>query len=204
MFTGGSQFAFVGVIGAGGLAAAPAAIASAALLGVRNVAYGMRMSPVIGAGFWRARRRRAVHDRRVHRRLARPDDRRAPAPSASGSRASRSTSAGTCRPSPARCSATCWATRGRTGWMPRPPPPSSPCCGRGCGIASRSRSGIAAAVVATMLTPVLMPGVPVLVAAVVAIVVGWFNWLGADDEPPAEPEDVAERVGSVTGAARCR
>ena len=53
MFTGGSQFAFVGVIGAGGLAAAPAAIASAALLGVRNVAYGMRMSPVIGAGFWR-------------------------------------------------------------------------------------------------------------------------------------------------------
>ena len=53
MFTGGSQFAFVGVIAAGGLAAAPAAIASSALLGVRNVAYGMRMSPVIGAGFWR-------------------------------------------------------------------------------------------------------------------------------------------------------
>ena len=53
MFTGGSQFAFVGVIGAGGLAAAPAAVASAALLGVRNVAYGMRMSPVVGGGFWR-------------------------------------------------------------------------------------------------------------------------------------------------------
>ena len=53
MFTGGSQFAFVGVIGAGGLAAAPAAIASAALLGVRNAAYGMRMSPVIGPGFWK-------------------------------------------------------------------------------------------------------------------------------------------------------
>ncbi len=45
MFTGGSQFAFVGVIASGGLAAAPAAIASAALLGVRNVAYGMRMPP---------------------------------------------------------------------------------------------------------------------------------------------------------------
>ena len=55
--------------------------------------------------------------------------------------------------------------------------------------------GIAAAVVATVLTPALMPGVPVLVAAVVAVVVGWFNWLGADDEPPEEPEDVAERVG---------
>ena len=31
--------------------AAPAAITSAALLGVRNVAYGMRMSPVIGPGW---------------------------------------------------------------------------------------------------------------------------------------------------------
>ena len=45
MFTGGSQFAFVGVFTAGGVAALPSAIASAALLGVRNVAYGMRMSP---------------------------------------------------------------------------------------------------------------------------------------------------------------
>jgi predicted branched-subunit amino acid permease len=39
--------------------------------------------------------------------------------------------------------------------------------------------GAAAAVVAASLTPFLMPGLPVLVAAVVAIVVGWFNWLGA-------------------------
>lgn len=50
MFTGGSQFAFVGVFTAGGLAALPSAIASAALLGVRNVAYGMRMSPIVGGG----------------------------------------------------------------------------------------------------------------------------------------------------------
>lgn len=53
MFTGGSQFAFVGVIAAGGLAAAPAAIASSALLGVRNAAYAMRMAPVVAGGFWR-------------------------------------------------------------------------------------------------------------------------------------------------------
>ncbi|HTN56542.1 MAG TPA: AzlC family ABC transporter permease, partial [Microbacterium sp.] len=53
MFTGGSQFAFIGVLGAGGVAALPSAIASAALLGVRNLAYGIRMSPIIGAGFWR-------------------------------------------------------------------------------------------------------------------------------------------------------
>jgi len=53
MFTGGSQFAFVGVIAAGGVAAAPAAIASSALLGVRNAAYAMRMSPLVGGGAWR-------------------------------------------------------------------------------------------------------------------------------------------------------
>ncbi|WJM14418.1 AzlC family ABC transporter permease [Microbacterium arborescens] len=53
MFTGGSQFAFVGVIATGGWAALPAAIASAALLGVRNVAYGLRMAPVVGGGIAR-------------------------------------------------------------------------------------------------------------------------------------------------------
>ena len=34
---------------------------------------------------------------------------------------------------------------------------------------------VAAAVVATLTTPVLMPGLPVLVAAMVAVVVGWFD-----------------------------
>ncbi len=53
MFTGGSQFAFVGVIAAGGLAAAPAAIASSVLLGVRNAAYAMRLAPIVGGGGWR-------------------------------------------------------------------------------------------------------------------------------------------------------
>ena len=41
----------------------------------------------------------------------------------------------------------------------------------------------AAAVVAASLTPFLMPGLPVLVAACVAILVGWFNWLGRDTPP---------------------
>ena len=36
MFTGGSQFAFVSIIGTGGLSAAPAAIATASMLGIRN------------------------------------------------------------------------------------------------------------------------------------------------------------------------
>src|SRR5690606_31547021 len=46
--------------------------------------------------------------------------------------------------------------------------------------------GVAAAVVAAALTPVLLPGLPVLVAAVVAIVVGWYNWLGRNGAPSAE------------------
>ncbi|MDQ1216053.1 AzlC family ABC transporter permease [Microbacterium arborescens] len=53
MFTGGSQFAFVGVIATGGWGALAAAIASAALLGVRNVAYGLRMAPVVGGSIAR-------------------------------------------------------------------------------------------------------------------------------------------------------
>lgn len=45
LFSGASQFAVVGVMGAGG--APLSAIATAALLGVRNGLYGMRMAPVL-------------------------------------------------------------------------------------------------------------------------------------------------------------
>lgn len=48
MFTGGSQFALVAVIAAGG--GAWTAIGPAALLGVRNGLYGLQMSRVLGAG----------------------------------------------------------------------------------------------------------------------------------------------------------
>ena len=47
MFTGASQLAFVGVIGAGG--APMTAIATALLLGVRNAMYAVRMSTVLHA-----------------------------------------------------------------------------------------------------------------------------------------------------------
>src|SRR5690606_33191054 len=45
MFTGGSQFAFIGVLGAGGAGAA--AIATAGLLGARNALYGIQMAPLL-------------------------------------------------------------------------------------------------------------------------------------------------------------
>ena len=49
MFSGGSQFAFIGVIAAGGPAAAGAAIVSAWLLGVRNGFYAVKMNSVLQA-----------------------------------------------------------------------------------------------------------------------------------------------------------
>lgn len=45
MFTGGSQFAFVGVLGAGG--AGLAAVGTAALLGARNALYGAALAPLL-------------------------------------------------------------------------------------------------------------------------------------------------------------
>lgn len=51
MFTGGSQFAFIGVIAGGGAGAA--ALGAAALLGVRNAVYGMQMNRMLTPSGWR-------------------------------------------------------------------------------------------------------------------------------------------------------
>jgi predicted branched-subunit amino acid permease len=51
MFTGGSQFAFIGVIAGGG--AGPAAFGAATLLGVRNAVYGMQLNALIRPRGWR-------------------------------------------------------------------------------------------------------------------------------------------------------
>ncbi|WP_029144516.1 AzlC family ABC transporter permease [Microbacterium luticocti] len=194
MFTGGSQYAFIGVIGGGGLAAAPAAIASAALLGVRNIAYGMRMSPVVGPGFWR---RAAAAHLTIDESTA----------VALGQRTRRAQLLGF------------WVTGLGIylGWnlttlagallgdvLGDPKAYGLDAAAAAAFLALlwprlRRRQaiavGIAAAAVAAVLTPALMPGMPVLVAAVVAIVVGWVNWLGRDERPPAEPDDVPEREG---------
>jgi predicted branched-subunit amino acid permease len=49
MFTGGSQFAFIGILGSGGLAAAPAAIATSSMLGMRNGLYALGIRGLVGA-----------------------------------------------------------------------------------------------------------------------------------------------------------
>lgn len=46
LFSGGSQFALVGVLGAGG--SPVAGVATAALLGLRNALYGLRLAPLLG------------------------------------------------------------------------------------------------------------------------------------------------------------
>lgn len=51
VFTGGSQFAAIGVIGAGG--APGTAIANALLLGVRNTAYGFSVASILQGGIGR-------------------------------------------------------------------------------------------------------------------------------------------------------
>lgn len=51
MFTGASQFALVGVVGAGGSVWAGAA--TAALLGSRNALYGVRLSSLLDRGGWK-------------------------------------------------------------------------------------------------------------------------------------------------------
>ena len=51
VFTGASQFAFVGVLGAGG--SGIAAAGTAVLLGARNALYGLRLSPLLHVRGWR-------------------------------------------------------------------------------------------------------------------------------------------------------
>ncbi|WP_188756943.1 AzlC family ABC transporter permease [Microbacterium album] len=196
MFTGGSQFAFVGVIASGGLAAAPSAIASAVLLGARNVAYAVRMNPVVGTS-WGARVAAAPFT------------------------IDESTAVALAHTEPRARRIGFWVTGVGIyiGWN------LTTLAGallgdvlgdvRAYGLDAaaaaaflallwprlRSRQaiavGVAAAVVAAALTPALIPGVPVLVAAVVAVVVGWFNWLGRDDAadgaPPGTPRKGSAR-----------
>ncbi|MDQ1127681.1 putative branched-subunit amino acid permease [Microbacterium sp. SORGH_AS 505] len=181
MFTGGSQFAFVGVIGGGGLPGA--AIASAGLLGIRNVAYGLRMSPVIGDGFWR--RAAASHftiDESTAVALAQPDAaaRRVGfwvtgigiylgwnvttlAGALLGDVLGDVKAYGLDAAAAAAFLALLWPRLRRR---------------------QAIAVGVAAAVVAAVLTPALMPGVPVLVAALVAIVVGWTNWFASRSSSP--------------------
>ncbi|MHA7154526.1 AzlC family ABC transporter permease [Arthrobacter sp. TMN-50] len=51
LFSGGSQFAFIGVVAGGGTGAA--AMTAASLLGIRNAVYGMQMNALVRPTGWR-------------------------------------------------------------------------------------------------------------------------------------------------------
>jgi predicted branched-subunit amino acid permease len=188
MFSGGSQFALIGIIASGGAAAGGTAIASAALLGVRNSFYALRLSRIIGPGFLR---RAAATQLTIDE----------------------STAVATAQTEPRAQRIGFWVTGlvVYLGWnlmtlvgallgdligdvkaygldaaaaaaflgllWPR--------------LKARQTQAVAVAggFVATLLTPFLMPGLPVLAAAAVAIVVGVLNLFGRRDDPP-HPEAV--------------
>jgi len=177
MFSGGSQFALIGVLAGGGTAAWPAAIASSALLGARNGIYGIRTAPIVGRGWLK--------------RIA-----------AAWITIDESTAVALAQPTPATRRLGFWVTGlvVFTGWN------LTTLAGAliGDALGDTSRYGldaaaaaafvgllwprlkrlqaravaVAAAVVAALLTPVLMPGLPVLAAAAVAVLIGMTNWLG--------------------------
>ena len=188
MFSGGSQFALIGVLVSGGVAAGGSAIAGAALLGVRNSFYALRLSRIIGPGFWR----RAV---------------------ATQLTIDESTAVATAQQEPRAQRIGVWTTGlvVYLGWN------LTTLAGALLGnligdvkaygldaaaaaaflgllwprLKARQTQAVAVAAgfVATMLTPFLMPGLPVLAAAAVAIVVGVLNLFGRRNDPP-HPEAI--------------
>ena len=95
MFTGGSQFALVGVLGVGG--GAVAAAATAALLGSRNAFYGLRLAGLLRVrGLRRLVAAQLVIDESRRSRSARTTS--GPVGWASGPRARRCSCSGTWPP----------------------------------------------------------------------------------------------------------
>ena len=184
MFSGGSQFALLGVLASGGTAAGPAAIAGATLLGLRNTLYAVRVSPIVGPGWLK--------------RLA-----------AGHLTIDESTAVATAQPTPEGQRLGFWMTGLiiYVGWN------LTTLAGALLGnlLGDVSRFGldaaaaaaflglvwprltslqpvvvaVAAAVVAAVAIPALPPGLPVLVAALVAVAVGVPNLFGP--RPGAEP-----------------
>jgi predicted branched-subunit amino acid permease len=188
MFSGGSQFALIGVLASGGTAAGGTAIASAALLGVRNSFYALRLSRIIDRGLWR---RTAAVQLTIDE----------------------STAVATAQTDPRAQRVGFWVTGlvVYVGWN------LTTLAGallgnligdvRAYGLDAAAAAAflgllwprlkarqtqavaVAAGFVATLLTPFILPGLPVLAAAAVAIVVGVLNLFGRRDDPP-HPEAI--------------
>lgn len=192
MFTGGSQFAFIGVLGSGG--APVAAVATAGLLGARNALYGAVMAPLVAARGLRGLA--AAHvtiDESAAVANAQPDTETARVGfwwtgvgvlvlwnvfTVVGA------VVGDALGDPARWGLDAAAAAAFLGLLwPR--------------LAGRVAQGVAAGavVVALALTPVTPAGVPVLAAALVAVLAGWRT-----PGEPAALRRAARNAGATDGA----
>lgn len=170
MFTGGSQFAFIGVVGAGG--GPVSAIATAGLLGARNALYGAAIAPLIGVrGPRRWAAAQVTIDESIAVAIAQPEPELARAGfwwtglgvfalwnafTVAGA------VVGNALGDPSRWGLDAAAAAAFLGLLwPR--------------LAGRSAQLVAAGavVVALLVTPVVPAGIPILAAAVVAVMVGW-------------------------------
>ena len=182
MFSGGSQFAFIGVVAAGG--GGPAALATGALVGVRNALYGARMAPLLGLRGWR----------RLLAAQVTIDE---------------STAVATAQDDPRAIKEGFWWTgvgiyvlwnsfvtigafAGNALGDPRTWGLDAAAAAAFLALVWARLAdplaravGIGAAIVALVLTPVLPAGLPVLAAAVVAVVAGWTR--PAPRQPSLEP-----------------
>lgn len=170
MFTGGSQFAFIGVLGGGG--AAGAAVATAGLLGARNALYGAALAPLLHA---RGARRALAAHLTIDESTAVATAQRDPDVARTGFWwtglgvfvlwnvfTAVGALVGDALGDPTRWGLDAAAAAAFLGLLwPR--------------LASRTAQGVAAGavVVALALTPLAPAGVPILAAAAVAVVVGW-------------------------------
>ncbi len=198
MFSGGSQFALIGVLAGGGTAAGPAAIAGAALLGARNGLYGLRTAPIVGSGWVK--------------RIA-----------AAWITIDESTAVALAQRTPGSQRRGFWVTGIAVfiGWN------LTTLIGalvgdalgdtRAYGLDAAAAAAVvgllwprrmrrqamavaaAAAVIAALLTPVLMPGLPLLVAALVAVIVGVTNWFGDASAFPGQVDPTAPTTPKRTG-----
>jgi len=176
-FTGGTQFALVSVLGAGG--AAVTAVVTALLLGVRNALYGLRLAPILKVhGRRRLLAAQLTVDESTAMAIAQTDERRSRL-------AFWATGAGIF---------VCWNIATVVGaigaefvgdpttWGLDAAIPAALLALVWPQLTDRTTVTVAigAAVVALALTPFLTPGLPVLLAATVAIVVAWPQRTGGE------------------------
>lgn len=200
LFSGGSQFAFIGVIAGGGTPVAAAS--AAALLGIRNAVYGMQLNALLHPRGWR---RIAAAHVTIDESLATSTGQSDPLEQRRGFWVAGvgifvlwnlftlvGAFAGDALGDPKRWGLDGAAVAAFLGLLwPR----------------LRSREAGAIAVVCALATvvavPFVPPGVPILVAAVVAAAIGWFGSArgpeGEGLEPDIDPYRGADSPGPTPG-----